>query len=53
MSHTFAKQGIASARQFARTYGVKDKAEIAAIAAQFEYDLRKHEELREMSLCAS
>lgn len=49
MSADYAKMGMQSARAFARSYGVRDKAEIAAIALQFTYDLRKNAELRELA----
>ena len=49
----YAKQGMMSARACARSYGITDKADIALIAKQFAYDLRKHDELRALSQCAS
>jgi hypothetical protein len=45
----YVKEGLLSARACARAYGIKDKADIATIAKQFEYDLRKHDELHALA----
>jgi hypothetical protein len=50
MTRDYTYQAQLSARQFAKTYGVCDKAEIAQIARQFEHDLRRNDELREMAM---
>ena len=49
MTKNYQKEAAQSAKTFAHSYGVKDKAEIAAIARQFELDLRRHDELRALA----
>ncbi len=46
----YAREGMLSAKACARSYGIRDKAEIATIARQFEHDLRRHDELRALAL---
>ena len=45
----YAKEGMLSARACARSYGITDKADIALIAKQFAYDLRRNDELRALA----
>ena len=45
----YIKEGKASARACAKAYGIKDKAEINALAKQFAYDLRRNDELRALA----
>ncbi len=45
----YVKEGMASAKTCARAYGITDPADIAIIAKQFAYDLRRNDELRAMS----